>query len=374
MITRHIRQPLRPALLACVLACLMAMIAVGAAPVPTSIAPTTPAVDGTLLSRETCAETPNEGDYGAYRQRQVATFRAEAAGARKLNLAIRSEQQALQAFMSEEAYTARHRRDAVVCERLVYASDGLRVVAYLWRPREFGTQPLPLIIFNRGGAGEESKLRPNTQFGFDRFVQAGYVVLGSQYRGNDGGEGREELGGADVNDVFALAALARSLPFVDTTRSFMLGYSRGGMMTLLAARAGLPLSAAATVGAPTNFIALLSSPDPRTLDGFKALVPNFAADPRAALRQRSALMWAEELQVPLLVLHGGADPLVPAGVHALPFVARLHELGKSFEFVLYDRDTHGLMLSAEDRDARILAWFARFGGAPLNPQPPDTPP
>ena len=46
----------------------------------------------------------------------------------------------------------------------------------------------------------------------------GYVVVASQYRGNDGGEGREEFGGADVNDVLNLLPVLEQVTSADTAR------------------------------------------------------------------------------------------------------------------------------------------------------------
>jgi hypothetical protein len=37
------------------------------------------------------------------------------------------------------------------------------------------------------------------------------VVVASQYRGNGGGEGHEEFGGAEVHDILNLIPLAKSL-------------------------------------------------------------------------------------------------------------------------------------------------------------------
>ncbi len=337
------------------------------------LAATTPAFkDGELLSREPCPAS--SGNYADYRARQLATFEQEADAARAQGLAIRSTADAAAALISEREYVERRGGEGVICERLTYGSDGLRVVAYLFRP--VATTPgkrHPLLIFNRGGALEDSKLRPNTQFGFDRFVREGYVVLGSQYRGNDGGEGREEIGGADLRDVAALLTLGRTLPNVDTANVYALGYSRGGMMTLLALRAGLAFNAVAVVGAPTDLASFARAGDARRLEPFRALVPNFDADPDMALRNRSALYWPEAVSAPLLMLQGGADPLVSATVHTLPFAARMQELKRPFELVLYDGDTHGLMINGKDRDERILAWFARFRKTPA-PASPDTRP
>src|SRR5207247_311744 len=73
---------------------------------------------------------------------------------------------------------------------------------------------------------------------FYELASHGFVILASQYRGNDGGEGREEFGGADVNDVINLLSIAASLPDADPKNVFLYGLSRGGMMTFLALQRG----------------------------------------------------------------------------------------------------------------------------------------
>lgn len=318
-----------------------------------------------IVAREPCPT--REPDYGDYRARQMANHRQEAAAAKAQGLAMRPREVAESAILSEAEYLARG-GSGMTCERLTYLSDGLKVIGYLWKPAD--AQPgdrLPLLVFHRGGALEDSKLRPNTQFGFDRFVRAGFVVIGTQYRGNDGGEGREEFGGADVRDVLAVVRLGQALPYVDAQRVYALGYSRGGMMALLAARAGAPYRAIVTVGAPTD---LRGAQDPRstpTLATARRLIPGFDIDPDAALRARSAIVWAEEIDAPVLVMHGGADPIVSAEVHARPFAARLRALGKPHDLVIYEGDTHGLQLSGRERDERILGWFRRFDAVPPSP-------
>jgi dipeptidyl aminopeptidase/acylaminoacyl peptidase len=77
----------------------------------------------------------------------------------------------------------------------MYLSDGLQVVGFLWKPQDTVGKQFPLIIFNRGGNREFGKLTPWFHFGFYTYASNGFVVLASQYRGNDGGEGREEYGG-----------------------------------------------------------------------------------------------------------------------------------------------------------------------------------
>lgn len=79
----------------------------------------------------------------------------------------------------------------------------------------------------------------------------------------------------------------------------------------------------------------------------------------AMRERRSAIVWADRIDSPMLLLQGSGDPLVPTATQTLPFAGRLQELGKTYELVIYHGDTHGLMYNGGDRDARILAWFAR---------------
>jgi dipeptidyl aminopeptidase/acylaminoacyl peptidase len=296
------------------------------------------------IDRAPCA-APDKPDFQGYRSRQLATLGTEQTAARQQRQPVREIGNADADLGTEADYLARN-LPGVRCEHITYESDGLRIRGFLWTPADLPPgRKLPLLVFNRGGTGDDSKLRPNTQFGFERFVRAGYAVIGSQYRGNDGSDGVDELGGADVRDVLRLVTLGRGLPFVDPQNVFALGYSRGAMMTLAALRDGAALNAVALVGLPADFRA------PEFERRFK--------DP-AGREQRSAIVWADKLDTPMLLLQGSGDPLVSTARQTLPFAARLQELGKTYELVVYHGDTHGVMFNGNDRDARILEWFARF--------------
>lgn len=317
------------------------------------------AIDSPALeSREPCPVSEG-GDYAQYVARQMTTWREESAAAARQGMAMRDEASIRAALLTSREYAERHRGRGVACERISYRSDGHRVYGYVWRSPKRMQLPQPILIFNRGGAQEFSKLRPNTQFGFYRFVKAGFVVVASQYRGNDGGDGRDEFGGADVNDVLRLVDIARTLDGVDPDNVFALGYSRGGMQTLLAAKRSAGFRAAATVGLPADFLASLED-NPGSSANFAALIPEFATDPEGTLKARSALYWTDAIQLPLLLIAGSADSSVRTHTHSIALARRLGELGKSYELVVYDGDSHGVMLNARDRDDRIIQWFRRF--------------
>jgi dipeptidyl aminopeptidase/acylaminoacyl peptidase len=260
--------------------------------------------------------------------------------------------------LSREEFERRSFYTGVDCQRIVYLSDGLKVVGYIWKPKVSAGKKLPLVIYNRGGFREVGKLWPWARFGFYDFVSHGFVVIGSQYRGVDGGEGQDELGGADVRDVLNLIPLAKSLGYVDINNVFMFGESRGGAMTYLALKNNILVNAAAVRSAGTDFLGNLKDrPDFGKV--YQQLIPDYDKRPDEALRERSAIAWAEKINAPLLILHGGADELVGAG-RTLAFAQKLQELGKTYELIIYSSDDHNLSLNSADCDKRVVEWFKNF--------------
>jgi dipeptidyl aminopeptidase/acylaminoacyl peptidase len=211
-----------------------------------------------------------------------------------------------------------------------------------------------VVIYNRGSyvAGD---LAPALAPLLRRFARAGFYVLAPQYRGSDGGEGRDELGGADVADVLNLLPLAARLDHADTSRLFMYGESRGGMMTYQAIRRRMPLKAAATVGGFTDVEAVMAA-DERSRKAAATIWPDFEARREEIVRTRSARLGADELDVPLLLLHGRQDKQVSAS-QSLDLALRLHALGRPYELHVFADESHTLGERSETRDSLVIAWF-----------------
>lgn len=247
--------------------------------------------------------------------------------------------------------------DQVDCFRIQYASDGLKVVGFLLKPKELSGR-LPVLIYNRGGNREFGKIGlGQLEFSLAYLASEGYVVLASQYRGADGSEGQEHFGGDDVHDILNLIPLAKSLPYADADRTVMLGDSRGGLMTYLAIKSGAHIKAAAVVGAPSD---LEESYQEREEMGevLKELIGGSPQDKPTEYRERSAYLWPEKLTVPLLILHGEFDWRVPS-MHAEKLVWRLKALGLPHEFVLFPAGDHGLNRFRNERNRLILEWFQK---------------
>lgn len=242
--------------------------------------------------------------------------------------------------------------------KIRYMSDGLKISGFIYKPKDAAGKKLPAVIWNRGGAGDDTIISAANYLHFyemHRLASEGFVVLASQYRGYDGGEGKDEVGGADTNDVLNLFPLARSLGYVDMERVFMYGFSRGAQMTLQAISRGAPVRAAGVVGSPTDmWLSFRENPGIRDL-----ITANWAggeARREQNMLERSAVRWAEKITVPLLILHGGADPAVSPD-HALGLARKLEESGNLYELVVYARDDHFVTRNFDDRLRRTLDWF-----------------
>jgi dipeptidyl aminopeptidase/acylaminoacyl peptidase len=261
-------------------------------------------------------------------------------------------------YYTRAEYSTTTAKADVECLRIQYLSDGLKVVGFLVKPRATGTTPLPVIVYNRGGFRDIGMLEPWHLLDFYGFASQGFVVMASQYRGNDGGEGRDEVGGADLADVMALAQLVRQLPYADPSNVFLYGLSRGGMMSFLALKRGFAARAAAVVGAVFDLDAF-GRRSPQVMDGASRSIPDFATNGPAILRERSAMNWPEVIDVPLLILHGADDQEVPA-TEAMAFATKLALLHKRYQLIVYAADIHEVAVNRADRDARIAAWFKAF--------------
>jgi dipeptidyl aminopeptidase/acylaminoacyl peptidase len=233
--------------------------------------------------------------------------------------------------------------ESVSFSRISYLSDGLKVSGYMAVPKKEGKYPC--LIFNRGGNREFGALGERAIMRFLGLVASwGYVVVGSQYRGNDGGEGKEEFGGREVNDVVNLIPFLGYVSKADTSRIGMYGWSRGGMMTYLALTKTAKIKAAIIgSGLADAFENIAKRPDMET-EVYAQLVPDYARSKDAALRARSAIYWPEKINktTPLLILHGSSDWRV-SPEEALVMVQKLYEQKHPVRFIMFEGGEHSLM-------------------------------
>lgn len=242
-----------------------------------------------------------------------------------------------------------------------YASDGLSVGGVLIRPKDPGSRQWPAIIYNRGGTGDFGRIDHLTIVNLYLLAKAGFVIIASDYRFTGPTAKRDQWGGDEIDDVLNLVPALRSLDFVDQGRLFMMGASRGGMMTYLALKRGVPVRAAVVIAGVSDLEAFgryrpefVNGDD--TYDGWAKVWPDYAHRAAEHYHERSAVQWADKLTVPILILHSRSDRLVPVD-QALRMAAALQGAGCKYALHVYANDGHSLPANRVDRDRQIIEWF-----------------
>jgi len=243
-----------------------------------------------------------------------------------------------------------------------YESDGLKVKGYMAYPKDI-SEKYPVIIYNRGGNREFGNLNEyKMAFIIAKVASWGYVVLASQYRGNDGGEGMEEFGGADVQDVIHLIDVAENLSFADGNNIGMYGWSRGGMMTYLALMQTSKIKAAAVGGAVTDLKRMDDSRGGEMgVYVYSELMPGYEKNRDSVMRIRSAIYHADKLPktTPILLLHGTSDwRVIPE--ESLNMATELQKSKVPYSLVMYEGGDHGLSEFRQEVDDQVKAWFDKY--------------
>lgn len=246
-----------------------------------------------------------------------------------------------------------------VVEEIRYTSDGLTIKGYLGLPKDLEEEgPYPALIWNRGGVGKNGAIDAFTARGIlGQLASWGYVVLASMYRGDGSGDGEDEFGGSDVNDILNLAQLLEDIPEADASRIGMEGWSRGGMMTYIALKSMKNVKCALFTGAISDLP--LSRKENKTLNSkFEKHIKDEDFD--EALKKRSAVEFAEELpeEVPLLIIHGSADDVV-CPQHSLNLAQKLTSLNRDYRLLILEGGDHFLKKHRDEINQQRKTWYQR---------------
>jgi dipeptidyl aminopeptidase/acylaminoacyl peptidase len=245
-----------------------------------------------------------------------------------------------------------------VVEKIAYLSDGLKIKGYLAYPRENKGKKFPCIIWNRGGYENKGAIDKFSARGMYGLIASwGYVVFASQYRGNAGSEGKEELGGNDVNDILNLIPLADELPFADKNKWGIEGWSRGGMMTYFTLLKNSNFRCAVLVGAISDFKDYVVTSDNRN-SIYKKIIgeENF----EKKLELRTIINIADKLpDIPYLLMHGRSDETVPVE-QTIELAKRFDDLNFTYQLKLFEEGDHYLKKHRKEVDELRRMWFDKY--------------
>jgi dipeptidyl aminopeptidase/acylaminoacyl peptidase len=208
------------------------------------------------------------------------------------------------------------------------------------------TKKHPLIIFVHGGV--QSNFAVSYAHIVRELIEQGYVVLAPEYRGSlgYGAELRDNIdyGGRENDDVYAgLVWALESWNFIDARRVGIIGWSHGGMITLMnifqhpeafrVAYAGVPVSdLVARMGYKSDsYRAIFSAPNH---------IGKTADQNVNEYLRRSPVTWASKLLTPLLIHTNTNDEDVNV-LEVQRLITALKVEGKQFEFKVYQNAPGG---------------------------------
>ena len=251
------------------------------------------------------------------------------------------------------------------------ATNEVKFYTYTFVPRQAAAGArLPVLVLSHGGVhGDFDTYYVNI---VRELVAQGYIVVAPDYRGSTGyGKGLYELidyGGREVDDVHAAMEYAlATIPSADPRRVGLVGWSHGGLISLLEAFAHPDRYACAFAGVPvSDLVARMGYSDDeyRALFSAPSHIGAAVRDNIAEYRRRSPVSHAAALAIPLLIRTNTSDE----DVHVLEvehLVAALKAAGKKFEYRVFDNAPggHGFdrMDTPEARTIRrdIYAFLAR---------------
>jgi dipeptidyl aminopeptidase/acylaminoacyl peptidase len=253
--------------------------------------------------------------------------------------------------------------DFADCDLVTYEStDGLEIEALCY---DSGERPSPAIVLVHGGPHFAEGKTFNAQFQF--LVDRGYSLLVPNYRGSTG-RGREfknaihrDWGGMEQEDIAQAGRWLKRQNWVDADRVAVFGGSYGGYSTYmqLVQRPGFWSAGVAFVGM-TDLHALYEESMPH----FKTGLERQLGDPderEAFYRERSAITHVDDIEDPLLMVHGVNDPRCPIS-QARSFrdalLERGWEVGEQFEYEELGDEGHTSTDTDHKRTTlRLLADF-----------------
>lgn len=228
-----------------------------------------------------------------------------------------------------------------VKEFFTMTSDGVTLNGYMIKPAgASASKKCPVIMSQYSGPGSQQVLNRWSVDWEQYFVMQGYGVICVDGRGT-GGRGHafmdivyKNLGHYETIDQVNAAKYAAALPWVDSNRIGIYGWSYGGYETLMAASAkGSPYRAAVAIAPVTDWRYYDSVYTERYM-----LTPQQNSD---GYDQSSAISRIRQLVCPILLMYGTSDDNVHP-VNSLQYVSHLQSEGFVCDMFVFPNMNHSI--------------------------------
>jgi dipeptidyl aminopeptidase/acylaminoacyl peptidase len=242
------------------------------------------------------------------------------------------------------------------------AKGGTKLEGIATFPAEYSSgKKYPFLVLPHGGPEFNDELRFDI---FAHFVSGlGYVVLQPEYRGSTGYGADflsaiyQHFGDRAYGDVDSATDFAIAQGWADPNRLAIFGWSAGGFMTSWTVTQTHRYRAAIEGAGITDWLSFIPTSDIWQVD-YDARLQEKDVTP---MLQFSAVMHADQVTTPLLILHGEADLRVPA-FQGREFYVLLAERGKTVRMVTYPGAPHFPKLAEQRRDVfkELQNWLKRY--------------
>lgn len=240
-------------------------------------------------------------------------------------------------------------------------SDGVDLNGWMLKPSDFSeTKKHPVFMYVYGGPDSQTA-RDFSRSGsswHQYLAQNGYIVVSVDGRGT-GGRGSDfkksvykNLGYWEANDQIEAAAYLGSLPFIDSKRIGIYGWSYGGTVAALSLFKGRGVFSAAIAVAPVT--------DWRYYDTI--YTERYMQTPELnpiGYENSSLMKYVKNMEGKLLLVHGMADD----NVHFQNSTALVDELisqNKQFEMMFYPDRRHGIMEKSYNTRLHVFTKITDF--------------
>lgn len=232
-----------------------------------------------------------------------------------------------------------------------------------------GAGPWPTVLVHPDGGGTAADMRGVLW----ELASQGYLVVAAEYRRLYHGTYQRTLfPWCDEADTIAVLEVLRSQPEVDWPHLAALGFSQGGIFSLLLAAQAPEIKTVIAYYPVTDFPRWLAAAEAPLL---KRLVFHFIRETfrrdaercpvttfQTMLAKASALYQAERIQVPVLLIHGDQDGAAPVA-ESRRLAARLAALGRDVELVVVPGGHHVFNFKnptqAQEAWQATRQWLAR---------------
>ena len=214
-------------------------------------------------------------------------------------------------------------------ETFMLNSEGLRLRVFLAIPAG-GAEPFPSVQIHHAGGGYESIYEHMAV----QLAERGMAGIAMIHRGYPGSDGEMEYGKGEILDIGNLTEHMRRRSDIDPDRMGIMGYSRGAHNAILAIEKYDYFKAGALWSVPVDMLDHVAV-NP-WIDYMFGGTPDEVPE---EYHIRSSIHFVEQINCPLLILHGEDDHVIPVR-HAHRLAEELKKYGKPFEMETFPKEWH----------------------------------